>query len=70
MRRRTRWRRRPKALAKAAQKLGETMYAEAQAAAAQAGGGAGAQGAGGSAGPKDGDEKVVDAEFTEVKDKK
>ena len=35
------------ALAKAAQKLGETMYADAQAAAGAAGGGAGAQGAGG-----------------------
>ncbi len=57
-------------LAKAAQKLGETMYADAQAAAGAAGGGAGAQGAGGGAGPKDGEEKVVDAEFTEVKDRK
>ena len=57
-------------LAKAAQKLGETMYADAQAAAGAAGGGAGAQGAGDSAGPKDGEEKVVDAEFTEVKDRK
>jgi molecular chaperone DnaK len=55
-------------LAKAAQKLGEMMYAQAQAAA----GGGGSQGGG--AGPGDGgkaDEKVVDAEFTEVKgDKK
>ena len=57
-------------LAKAAQKLGETMYADAQAAAGAAGGGPGAQGPGGSAGPKDGEEKVVDAEFTEVKDRK
>jgi hypothetical protein len=46
------------------------MYADAQAAAGAAGGGAGAQGAGGGAGPKDGEEKVVDAEFTEVKDRK
>jgi molecular chaperone DnaK len=54
-------------LAKAAQKLGELMYAQAQAAA----GGGGGQGGSG-AGPDDGgkaDEKVVDAEFTEVKDK-
>ena len=51
------------ALAQAGQKLGEKMYAESQ---AQAGG----QGAapGGEAKPDDGD--VVDAEFTEVKDKK
>jgi molecular chaperone DnaK len=56
------------ALAKAAQKLGETMYAEAQAAA----GAAGASGGGGpgESKPKDGEEKVVDAEFTEVKDRK
>ena len=55
-------------LAKAAQKLGELMYAQAQAAAG-GGGGGGGQGGGG-AGPGDGgkaDEKVVDAEFTEVK---
>jgi len=55
-------------LAKAAQKLGEIMYAQAQ---ASAGGAAGAgpagteQAAGGGV-----DEKVVDAEFTEVKEKK
>ncbi len=59
-------------LAKAAQKLGELMYAQAQAASGGAGGGAGGQGGG--AGGGDGgkaDEKVVDAEFTEVKgDKK
>ncbi len=52
-------------LAKAAQKLGEAMYAESQAAAEAAGkaegGGAGQQGGGKN------EEKVVDAEFTEVK---
>jgi molecular chaperone DnaK len=55
------------ALAKAAQKLGERMYAEAQ------GGAAGAQAGGAQAGAgesKKADENVVDAEFTEVKDKK
>jgi molecular chaperone DnaK len=54
-------------LAKAAQKLGERMYAE-----AQAQGAAGAQGAprGEAGGGKKADENVVDAEFTEVKDKK
>jgi molecular chaperone DnaK len=57
------------ALAKVAQKLGERMYAEAQGAAgasqagAQPGAQAGAEG-------KKADENVVDAEFTEVKDKK
>ena len=58
-------------LAKTSQKLGEVMYAQAQAAAnaagAGAGAGAGADAAGG-AGGQHGDEKVVDAEFTEVKD--
>jgi molecular chaperone DnaK len=57
-------------LSKAAQKLGELMYAQAQAAAegagAQGGGGAGASGAAGGGSGKN-DEKVVDAEFTEVK---
>jgi len=61
-------------LAKTSQKLGEVMYAQAQeaanaAGAAGAGGGAGAEAAGG-AGGHHGDEKVVDAEFTEVKDQK
>jgi molecular chaperone DnaK len=57
------------ALAKAAQKLGEIMYAQAQAAAGGAGAaGAGAEAAGG--GEQKGEEKVVDAEFTEVKDRK
>ena len=56
------------ALAQAAQKLGEKMYADAQAKAqAQQGG---AQQAGAEAEPAKKDENVVDAEFTEVKDKK
>ncbi|MEP6943149.1 MAG: hypothetical protein ABI981_09455, partial [Betaproteobacteria bacterium] len=58
------------ALMTASQKLGEAMYAKTQAEAAAAG--AGAQGAGNAAqgsSARD-DEKVVDAEFTEVKDKK
>jgi molecular chaperone DnaK len=50
------------ALGKAAQKLGEVMYADAQAKAQGAGGG------GGNEAKKD--EKVVDAEYTEVNDKK
>ncbi len=59
-------------LSKAAQKLGELMYAQAQAAAegagagAAGGGGAGVSGAAGGGSAKN-DEKVVDAEFTEVK---
>jgi molecular chaperone DnaK len=54
------------ALAKVAQKLGERMYADAQGAGAQPGGqSASPQGEG-----KKADENVVDAEFTEVKDKK
>src|SRR5574337_1201873 len=52
------------ALALAAQKLGEQMYAKAQAEGAAAGGAAG-----GTSG-KASDADVVDAEFTEVKDKK
>jgi len=56
------------ALAQAAQTLGQKMYAEQQAQAqAQQGGGA-QQSAEGESGKKD--ENVVDAEFTEVKDKK
>ena len=56
-----------KALAEASQKLGEKMYAEQQAAA----GGAGGQTPGADAGAKkEDDANVVDAEFTEVKDKK
>jgi molecular chaperone DnaK len=58
-------------LAQAAQKLGEKMYAESQQA-QQGSGQAGPQGPG--PGPEGGeakkDENVVDAEFTEVKDKK
>jgi molecular chaperone DnaK len=61
------------ALAKVSQKLGEKMYAEQQAAADAAGGsaagGAGQGGAAGGAKQAD-DGNVVDAEFTEVKDKK
>ena len=56
----------------ASQKLGEKVYADAQAAAAAAGGAAGA-GAGPQSAPstdKPADDNVVDAEFTEVKEKK
>jgi len=62
------------ALATTSQKLGEAMYAKAQAEAQAAGGGGAGGGAGGAgaggAGSGGGDEKVVDAEFTEVKDRK
>jgi molecular chaperone DnaK len=64
------------ALGKAAQKLGEIMYAEAQAKSEAAGAGpSGGGSAGGSAGAAGGEagrkeETVVDAEYTEVKDKK
>src|SRR3989441_1215568 len=54
------------ALAQAAQKLGEKMYGETQ---AQAGGQQAQGAAPGDAGKKD-ESNVVDAEFTEVKDKK
>jgi molecular chaperone DnaK len=54
------------ALAAAAQKLGEQMYAQTQAEGAAAGAAGGAEGGGGKAEEAD----VVDAEFTEVKDKK
>ena len=63
-------------LGKAAQKLGEMMYQQAQAAQGGAAGGAAGAGAGGGAqgGASQGggqqDEKVVDAEFTEVKSDK
>ena len=60
------------ALSQAAQKLGELLQAEQQAASAAggaAGPGAGA-GAGASAGRGKDDDNVVDAEFTEVKDRK
>ena len=60
------------ALMSASQKLGEKVYADAQAAAGASAAGAetaaGAAGAGAKAKPADDD--VVDAEFTEVKDKK
>ncbi len=56
------------ALSEAAQKLGEKMYADA--AAASAGPGADAAGGGKADGKKEDDGNVVDAEFTEVKDKK
>jgi molecular chaperone DnaK len=57
------------ALAQAAQKLGEKVYAEQQAKAQAAQGGGQQGGAQAEAGKKD-DSDVVDAEFTEVKDKK
>ena len=56
------------ALMTATQKLGEAMYAKAQAETQSAQGDPGASAASGEG--KHGDEKVVDAEFTEVKDKK
>jgi len=55
-------------LAKTSQKLGEAMYAQAQAAAGAAGGAEAGAGAGEA--KKQGEETVVDAEFTEVKDRK
>ncbi|MBC9072193.1 molecular chaperone DnaK [Thauera sp. CAU 1555] len=55
------------ALAQASQKLGEKMYAQAQAEAGVQPGAEGAQAAGGG---KAADADVVDAEFTEVKDNK
>ena len=61
------------ALMAASQKLGEKVYAETQAAAAAAGAAGAAQGAGSGEAPsasKPADDNVVDAEFTEVKDKK
>jgi molecular chaperone DnaK len=59
------------ALAKASQKLGEKIYADAQAKNAQgAQGGPQAQAAGGGAEPAKEEGNVVDAEYTEVKDKK
>jgi molecular chaperone DnaK len=60
------------ALGKASQKLGELMYAKAQAEAGGAQGGGGDTGGGqgaGAGGAKPNDEKVVDAEVTEVKDR-
>jgi len=58
------------ALAQASQKLGEKMYADAQAQQAQQGAQAGASGGAQAGTDKKDDENVVDAEFTEVKDKK
>ncbi|HEY5638385.1 MAG TPA: molecular chaperone DnaK [Burkholderiales bacterium] len=59
------------ALAQASQKLGEKMYADAQAEqAAQAGAAGDAGGGQADAGKKKDNDNVVDAEFTEVKDKK
>ncbi len=55
------------ALGTASQKLGEKMYAEAQAAQAAAGGGADASGAGAAGSSKPADDNVVDADFKEVK---
>jgi molecular chaperone DnaK len=54
-------------LAKAAQKLGEMMYAQAQ---QEAAGGATGTGPDAAHAPNQGEEKVVDAEYTEVKDRK
>ncbi|MCF8197167.1 MAG: molecular chaperone DnaK [Sulfuritalea sp.] len=59
------------ALAKASQKLGEKVYAETQGAAGAAGAaGAGGEGASHGGESKKDDSDVVDAEFTEVNDKK
>jgi molecular chaperone DnaK len=55
------------ALMTASQKLGEAMYAQAQ---SQAGAAGGPGQPDGGAAEKGGDEKVVDAEYTEVKDRK
>ena len=57
------------ALAKASQKLGEKIYGDAQGAAGAAGAG-GAAGGGATGEARKDDSDVVDAEFTEVKDKK
>jgi molecular chaperone DnaK len=55
------------ALMSVSQKLGEAMYAQGQ---EQAGGAGGAQQGAGGGEAKGGEEKVVDAEYTEVKDRK
>ena len=55
------------ALGTASQKLGEKMYAEAQAAQATSGGGAETSGAGAAGSSKPADDNVVDADFKEVK---
>jgi molecular chaperone DnaK len=61
---------RTEALSKASQKLGEKIYGDAQGAAGAAGAGNAAGAGGGSADAKKDDGDVVDAEFTEVNDKK
>ena len=58
------------ALTEAAQKLGEKIYASQQAQAGAASGAEAAASGGAGAGAKADDSDVVDAEFTEVKDKK
>ncbi len=58
------------ALSAAAQKLGEAMYAQAQAGGDGGGPPGGAPGGGGGGANAGNDEKVVDAEYTEVRDKK
>jgi molecular chaperone DnaK len=58
------------ALAQASQKLGEKIYAEAQAKNAQGAPAQEPQAAGGGAAPAAEEGNVVDAEYTEVKDKK
>jgi molecular chaperone DnaK len=61
---------RTEALAKASQKLGEKIYGDAQGAAGTGGAAGAGAAAGGSGEAKKDDGDVVDAEFTEVKDKK
>jgi molecular chaperone DnaK len=56
-------------LMNASQKLGEAMYAQSQGQAGGAGAGPGAAGGAGAQGGNN-EEKVVDAEYTEVKDRK
>jgi molecular chaperone DnaK len=57
-------------LTTAAQKLGEAMYAQQQAQGGAPGGGGGPSGGGAGGGGRGDEEKVVDAEYTEVKDRK
>ena len=58
------------ALMTASQKLGEKVYADAQAAAGAAAAGSAAPQSGAATSDKPADDNVVDAEFTEVKEKK
>jgi molecular chaperone DnaK len=58
------------ALMSASQKLGEAMYAQAQGQGGGPGGPGPAPSGDAGGGEKGGDEKVVDAEYTEVKDRK